>query len=196
MDNILYLDDYINLYNKKNDKLIVSKVGKDVLRNGFIIDRDKFIKRFNSIILENNIKGKIFNENINIVINNLYTIEDKLLIKEVFSNLNYNNIYFIQEVDYIKIYKDRVYINCNYSYFYMLYSDELGKIKVNLYKNDVVNKKVILDILKSLNKRVVFLYGKNYNEIKNIINKEDIMYYYFECSDNLMINLLLNDKKV
>lgn len=193
MENILYLDDYINLYNKRNEKLIVSKVAKDVLRNGMIINKEKFIKKFNSIILENNIKGKIFNENIYIIINNLYTIEDKLFIKEVFNYLNYNNIYFIQEIDYIKINKDKVYINCNYGYFYILYSDELGKVKINLYKNDVINKKLIIDILKILNKKVVFLYGKNYKEIKSIIDKEDIEYYYYEYSENLIIKLILNN---
>ena len=49
MDNIIYIDDYINLYNKKNHKLIITKPYNNTLRNGFIIDKDKFIKKMNKI---------------------------------------------------------------------------------------------------------------------------------------------------
>ena len=50
MNNILYLDDYINIYNLKNNKLITIKPYKNTLENGLIIDKDKFNKKLKWII--------------------------------------------------------------------------------------------------------------------------------------------------
>lgn len=194
MENILYLDDYINLYNKKSHKLIIVKPYKNTLRNGFVIDREKFIKKFNKILDTHNLKRNFFNESLNVIINNLYSKEDKLFIKELLENLNYKNIAFVQELEYLEIDKNTLYINCNYTYFYFIYTDIIGNIEINLYKNNQINKELFCNILKLLNKNVVILYGKNYKEIENILKREKIDYYFYEEADNLIINFLLNDK--
>lgn len=196
MENILYLDDYINLYNKKTCKLFITKPYKNTLKNGFIKDRHKFIKKFQEILKTNEITSSFFNENLIIIINNLYTSEDKLSIKEIMEELNYKNIKFIQEINYLNLSKNNIYINFNYSYFYILYTNLIGNIEINLYKNDEINKKLIIYILKHLNKKEIIVYGKNILELINILNKEKKEYYYYEESGNLIINKLLDDKKV
>ncbi|MBQ8901684.1 MAG: hypothetical protein IJY87_01290 [Bacilli bacterium] len=196
MDNILYLDDFINLYSKKNHALIILKPYRNTLRNGMIIDRHKFIKKFQKIIDEYNLGSTFFNENIFIVINNLHTYEDKILLKDIMEELNYKNIKFIQETEYLKLNKDNIYINYNNSYFYILYINELGKIEVNLYKKDDINNGVIKYIIKSLNAKNIILYGKNIKELENILKKEKIDYYFYDDSDNLLIKFLLHNKKV
>ena len=40
------------------------------------------------------------------------------------------------------------------------------------------------------------IYSENYKEIINIFNKTNINYYYFENSENLVINFLVNENKV
>ena len=196
MDNILYLDDFINLYSKKNHALIILKPYRNTLRNGMIIDRNKFIKKFQKIIDEYNLGSTFFNENIFIVINNLHTYEDKIFLKDIMEELNYKNIKFIQETEYLKLNKDNIYINYNNSYFYILYINELGKIEVNLYKKDDINNGVIKYIIKSLNAKNIILYGKNIKELENILKKEKIDYYFYDDSDNLLIKFLLHNKKV
>lgn len=196
MDNILYLDDFINLYSKKNHALIILKPYRNTLRNGMIIDRNKFIKKFQKIIDEYNLGSTFFNENIFIVINNLHTYEDKILLKDIMEELNYKNIKFIQETEYLKLNKDNIYINYNNSYFYILYINELGKIEVNLYKKDDINNGFIKYIIKSLNGKNIILYGKNIKELENILKKEKIDYYFYDDSDNLLIKFLLHNKKV
>lgn len=196
MDNILYLDDYINLYNKKNHSLLIIKPYKDTLRNGKIIDRNKFIKKFHKLMEEHNLGSTFFNENISIIINNLHTSEDRLLLKEVMDELNYKNIKFIQETDYIKVNKEITYINYNNSYFYLLYLNKFGNTEVNLYKKDFINNSLIISILKKLNTKNIILYGKNIKELENILKKEKIEYYIYEESDNLLIKILLHNKKV
>jgi len=196
MDNILYLDDYINLYNKKSNKLIIIKPYKNTLRNGFVIDKEKFVKKLNSTLEKNNLKNVFIKEDIFIIINNLYSRQEKVFIKEVMEELEYKNINFIQEINYLKQDKKNVYINCNFKYFYLIYTNNLGNVEINLYKNDNINKCIIKNIIKLLNKEQVFLYGKNFKEIKSILEKEKINYYFFDEADNLLINFLLNDKKV
>ena len=196
MSNILYLDDYINFYDEKNHQLIIAKPYKNTLRNGFIIDREKFNKKFLQMLDSYDLKQKFFSESLIIVINNLFTKEDKILIKEIMENLNYKNIKFVQEIKYLKVDKTTLYINCNVTYYYLIYTNYLGNVEINLYKNDELNKNYLVNIIKYLNKDKIILYGKNFKEIVNLINKQNIDYYYYKESDNLMIHYLLNNKKV
>ena len=196
MDNILYLDDYINLYNKKNNMLLIIKPYKNTLRNGIIIDRNKFIKKIRKLIKEYNLDGTFFAENISIITSKLHTKEDKILLKEIMDELNYKIVNFVQETDYIKLNKETIYINYNKSYFYILYLNEFGNSEINLYKNDHINNKLISNILGELNSKNIILYGKNIKELENILKKEKIEYYFYEDSDNLLIKNLLHNKKV
>lgn len=194
MDNILYLDDYINLYNRKTKQLIIIKPYKNTLQNGFVIDKDKFIKRWNLVIEKYGIKNSIFDEMMFIVTNNLYNIKEKIFIKELMENLNYKHIKFIQETNYLKINKEMVYINYNYTYFYLLYTDYLGNIEYNLYKNDSINKSLILKILDKFRGKKIIIYGKNYKELENILKTTKKDYYYFEETENLLIKILVDEK--
>ena len=190
MNNILYIDDYINLYNKNRKEIIKCLPYKDTLKNGLIIDRKKFIKRFNKLLNDYKLKNKIFSDNVLVIINNLYNKDYKLYLKDILEELNYKNIKYISEIKYLNFNKKTIFINCNYTYFYITYINEFGNIEINLYKNDFINKEILLDILKLINKKTIILYGKNSQEIKNYLNKKNIDYFIYEDTDNLLINLV------
>ena len=196
MDNIIYLDDYINLYNKKLNKIIIIKPYKDTLYNGVISNRKKFIKLYNKILDKYKLKNNFINENITIIINNLYTEENKLQIKEIMEELYYKKIYFIQETNYLIINKKRLYINYNNSYFYLIYINGDGKVKYSLYKNDYINRNLIIKILSYLNKEDIIIYGKNVLELESILNKNNINYFVYEESENMLMKLLLKSKNM
>lgn len=192
MENILYLDDYINFYNKKIDKIMVIQPYKNTLKNGKIIDRDKFIKKFNKFISDNNLKNNIFNNNISIITNNGTTEEDKKTFLEVFDELNYKNITFISEIDYLKIDKNSIYINYNYSYFYIYNINESGKVEISFFDLNKLGRNLMSYILNYFNKKKIFIFGKNYQELDKEIKNKKIQYYYFEESDNLILKKLLS----
>ena len=189
MDIILYLDDFINIYIKKEDKIIRYKPYKNTIKNGRIINRIKFIKIFNKIKDNYNLNNNFLNASILIIINKNIEEEDKKVFLEVFDELNYKNIKFNQELNYLKMNKNTVYINYNYSYFYIYNVDDLGKVNINIYSLNKLNKKIVIELIRYFSKKKIYIYGKNYQELINIINKNNFNYYYFEESEDLIIKL-------
>ena len=193
MENILYLDDYINFYNKKINKILVIKPYKDTLLNGKIIDRDKFIKRFSKIIIDNKLNKNIFNSTITILINSSYTKEDKKLLTDVFEELNYKNIRFINEINYLNINKNNLIINCNDTYFYFYYQNHKGNIDMLILPNNNITSTFITNYIKLLKKKNVYLFGKSFLDITSKLDKAKINYYYYEESTNLIMHLILQN---
>ena len=115
--NILYLDDYINLYIDKKKQIYIIKPYKDTLRYGVIINKNKFINKMKKELLNIGLINNIFKNNITIIINNFYKDIDKEIIKEVLEELNFKAISFVQESKILNNCKKNILINCNYSYF-------------------------------------------------------------------------------
>ena len=191
--DILYLDDYINLYSKKHHKIIKIIPYKNTLKNGHIIDKEKFIKKMSKFLDEYQINKNIFNNTISIIINNSYSLIDKEVLKEVFELLYYKKINFVQEVNYLDIDKNKLFINYNNSYFYLYSINKNGNIQINIYDNNEINNFLISKIIKLYNKNKVYVFGKNYLKIIKILDENKINYYYFEDSENLFINLLIKN---
>ncbi len=186
MQNILYLDDLINLYS--NGKLVVLKPYKNTLKLGKIIDRDKFIIFFNKHFNAKRFNG-IFKNDILVIINKDYTCEDRRILINVLEELNFKNISFMPEVDLLKIVKKRIYINYNYSYFYLYYLDDFNKVKMLYYEINEVNKLLLKNILKYFKDKEIFVYGKGYQEVIKILEKMNLNYYYFINSENLIMDM-------
>lgn len=192
MENILYLDDYINLYNRRKNKIIKIKPYKETLKNGHIINREKFIKIFNKKINEFKISNNIFNNKITVIINMSYTKEDKLLLQLILEELNYKDIKFIQEINYLKIDKKSLYINYNYTYYYIYYLNDFGNMEILMYENNSINRKLFLEVIDLLNKQNIYVYGKNYLEVKNVLESANFNYYYFENSEDFILKIIVN----
>ncbi len=187
---ILYLDDYINYYNDKFSSIEVITPYKGTLHNGRVIDKDKFYKRIDKYFKLKNINNSIFGEKIIVIINNFYSTIDKLILKSILEELNYKEVTFINELELIKIKKDMLFINYNNSYFSINYLDNKNKIVSDIYQNNYVNNKLMKSIINILNKKYIFITGKN---IKCLFCKlEKYNYYYFKNYDNLYIEILLN----
>ena len=132
MYNIIYLNDHINYYESKNNKIIKHKPLNDTLKNGLIIDIKKFIKSFKKLLIENNIKPGLFYDKLIIITTPNFSSAYKYLYKEIFNNLNYKIIVFKNEISFYKIAKDYINISSGENYFY--YTKTInGKTKSFLY---------------------------------------------------------------
>ncbi len=191
MENILYLDDYINLYVKKENKIIIFKPYKKTLWEGKIIDREKFMKIYLKLLESNHLKNNILASRISVIINPSYKEEDKKLLQSILEDLNYKKITFLEEINYLKIGNKCIYCHFANTYFYFYYKDNLGKLKMKIYENDEINKELISEIIKLIGKNNIFIYGKNYQELALICEKNDYEYYYFEDASNFIITQIL-----
>ena len=117
MEDYLYLDDYINLYSKKNNQIIKILPYKDTLKYGRIINKEKFIKKMITVLNDLKLNKNIFNNNITVIINKNISLSDKEIITDSLEALNYKKVKFINELDYLKLNKNKIYLVYNYHYF-------------------------------------------------------------------------------
>jgi len=193
MENILYLDDYINFYNKKTKRIISFKPYKHTLKNGLIIDSKKFINSYKKMKSVNNIVDTLINEKIILIVNSNYHADDRNKIKDILEELNYKNVKIINEVDLLNLNKNNIFINYNNTYFNIYYINDLNKVDLITYKKNNVNNSLVINILEYLNKENIIIFGKNYKELINIFKDTNYNYYFYEYSENLFINLLLKN---
>jgi len=167
MKNILYIDDYINLYSGKLNKIITVKPLNKTLKFGKIIDKEKFLRSFFKLKKENNLNNNLILEEITVIINSSYTKEDKKNILDILEQLNYKKIHLVNEVNLLKNNINNIFIIYNNSYFYLYYLNKLGNVEIKVYLNDLINKNIIITILQILNKKEIIISGKNYMELNN-----------------------------
>ena len=190
MDNILYLDNFINLYNYKNNLVIKVKPSKGILKYGKVTDRDKFLKTYSKILLDNKLNNNLFPSNITVIINGLYNREDKKLLINILEELNYKNIKFIKETKYLKVKRSNIVINCNLDYLYMYYYDGYGNLQIFNIDYNSFSKSIIKELLKKNNHKVYYLFGKNYPEFISVLESLKVKYFYYEKGDNIILELI------
>ncbi len=189
--DILYLDDYINIYSNKLKKILVIKPYQKTLKNGFIIDKDKFMQMFIKVLNENKINNNIMGGSITIITNGLTTSFYKENLIKVMEELNYKKIKIINEKTLINIDRNTLFINALYDSLIFYYLDELGKIKSIIYENDFVLKKILISIISNYDKKKIIVVGKNTEEVINLLDKTDYNYYYYENYFNYFIEKLI-----
>ena len=189
MDNILYLDDYINLYNKKNNKIIKVKPYDETISFGKIIDREKFIKNYETLLINNKLNKNILGSNITVIINGLYSKEDKKIIKEVLEELNYRHIKIINEKNILKLAKKKVIINVNYNFIIIYYLNIYGNVNLICLPYNNLIKKILKEIMVLFKDKKIYLIGQNYAEfIKYLVN--DNYYAYVNSKDYLITKII------
>lgn len=190
MNNIVYLDDFINIYSKKNKRIIVEE-SSDILKKGKIINTRKFIEKFETIKKSNKL-NTLVKDNIYIIINNSYDEAYLNSLKQIFENLNYNKINYIKEEDLINVNNKSIFINTSLNYFELLYY--YGKELIcDYFDLNELNLKILITIINFLNLNEIYLFGKNKNIVKSELINNQIKYYEYSSSENLYIKICLQE---
>lgn len=140
--NIVYLtDEVIYIKNNKLNEIIKSKIKKGIIKNGRVINKDKFINAFTKIINDNKINNNIFGSTIKIIVNSSYSSIDINNLKEIFTYLNYRKVLIDYESKYYKLKNNNVYLSIYDNYVYLYYLDEYKKvISILIPRNMFVSK--------------------------------------------------------
>lgn len=182
MYNILYLNDLINYYDVKKNKIFKFTPYLNSVRNGIITDVKKFSNCFKKMLKINNIKSGILYDKLIIITPPNFNNALKYIYKEIFNNLNYKFVIFKSELDLYNLSKKNININVNDSYFY--YTDTSSKTSSKVFDiKDLHLLNYLIDKEKN-----VYIYGNNYSTLVKFFDKNNINYYYFEDNENYFIN--------
>lgn len=183
-NSTLYIsDNYLIL--KIGNNYYETQVSKSIIKHGYIIHKDKFINFYKSFLKKNHLSRFLWNKKILIIYSENYSINDKLVLKNIFYELGYQKVDTINEISTININKNDCYLIGSYEpkLYYLndyneKYSLSLGsflsdKEKASLIKNRCHNKNL-------------FIIKENSNLIK-FIESLNLNYYYFEGKEPIFL---------
>ena len=168
-NNIIYFYEN-NVIVRFNDNIYYLKLNKNILNNGIILNKDKFIKKYNEFTKENNLKKIINNKMVAIIQNNI-SINDIKMLSIVFEELGIKIIKIIKDISLLNVKKNKAYL--------------IGDNNLRLYFINKYNKKSTINMNTSQN---------SYNDIISIIQNNIKESLFVLSSNDDLINKLLKNK--
>ena len=172
----------------------LSKYTLESVNNYIIINKDLFIEEITNIININKINNKILTDNIKIIIdqtdNKLYLSN----LKEIFKELSFNKIEFINIVDILKPKDHELIIDISYNSIKLLYKDIIIQSNIYYSKYKSILSIYLKSILKIYNIKYLYIYG-NYQFTNKFIEEIEktckIKTFLYTQPDLIPISLLI-----
>ena len=174
---------------KNSDKELLISFHKNVYSEGIIINEDLFIKKYLKSLKQAKISTFFFNKSVIVIYDSNISINDVLIIKNTFINLNYKKVILKSDLSFIKI---------NRKDNYLLVDD-----KYKLYYLDKYNNKKVLTLSKKLsnNELNIIISNRSFNKNLFIIGKIDksflhnnINYYLYESVLQFFLQFIFLEK--
>lgn len=181
---LFFVDDILNIiYNNKKLKIVL----KNIICQGYIVDRLKFMEEFIKILKKEKIKGHLLGDDIYIVCNSYYKASDKYYLDNIFSELGFLKVIWLPITDLLPDQK-ATYIEINNSY--MVVNFDKGLFLDFNYFNDIPT---VLSLFQDKFKDDIVLFGCNKNIPFIKIKNKNV--YYFENYKDYITESLLKVKK-
>ena len=172
----------------------LSKYKLESVNNYTVINKDLFIEEITNIIDINKINNKLLTDNIKIIIdqtnNKLYLSN----IKEIFKELSFNKIEFINIVDILKPKDHELIIDISYNSIKIIYKDTIIQSNIYYSKYKSILSIYLKSILKIYNIKYLYIYG-NYQFTNKFIEDIEkickIKTYLYTQPDLIPISLLI-----
>ena len=172
----------------------LNKYKLESINNYTVINKDLFIEEITNIIDINKINNKLLTDNIKIIIdqtnNKLYLSN----LKEIFKELSFNKIEFINIVDILKPKDHELIIDISYNSIKIIYKDTIIQSNIYYSKYKSILSIYLKSILKIYNIKYLYIYG-NYQFTNKFIEDIEkickIKTYLYTQPDLLPISLLI-----
>ena len=168
-NNIIYFYEN-NVIVRFNDNIYYLKLNENILNNGIILNKDKFIKEYNEFTKENNLK-KIINNKMVVIIQSNISVNDIKMLSIIFEELGIKIIKIIKDITLLNVRKNKAYL--------------IGDNNLRLYFINKYNKKVTVNMNTS---------QISYNDIISIIQNHIKESLFILSSNDDLINKLLKNK--
>lgn len=138
------------------------------VNNHQVINKELFIQEFSPIIESNKINNKIFTDNLNIIIDSSYSNFYLSNLEQLFKELSFNKIEFINILDIIKLNNNELLIELSTTSIKFITNTIL--LNCNIYNNKYKSIISILlkEVLKNTQIKTIYIYGKHNLNKKNI----------------------------
>lgn len=163
-NTIQFVQNGILFINKRD--LIFKKLNS--VDNYKIINKSQFIEEFSVIINKYKFNNKFLTDNMNIIVDKSFNDFEKEIISNIFKELSFNKIDFIDLTSLLKIKNTEIILDISKNYLKIYLNNQIIETKVYFSKYTPI----IILYLKSL------IYKNNIKTIKifgNYINKEKIL---------------------
>ena len=146
-----------------------------------VINRELFIEEIQDILNILKINKNILTSNINIILDTTYSELEKEIIENIFKELSFNKIKYLNMIDLFKINKEELLIDISLNNIKIYYLDEIIELKIYFSKYIQTLSIILKSILKKNNIKVIKLFGnhcnnKIINQIEQITKKKVYIY--------------------
>jgi hypothetical protein len=159
-----------------------------------VINKELFIEEIQDILNILKINKNILTSNINIIIDTTYSELEKEIIENIFKELSFNKIEFINTIDIFKPKDNEIIVDISTTSIKILYKDTI--IQTNIYYSKYISILNIYmkNILKNYNIKYLYLYGNHSYDKSFIDNLEKtlkIKTYIYTQPELIPIRLLI-----
>ena len=165
----------------KNNHIHYYNLEKAV-ENNKVINSDLFIEKLSNIIDNLKINNSIFSDNINIIIDSTYNLEELKLINTIFKELSFNKITFTNILELLNITNQELCIELNHNNFKIYYLNNTYEGYIYFNKPLPIIDTYLKYIIKNNNINNIYIFGESekiYRLISYIEKKYHIQTYYY-----------------
>ncbi len=180
--SIYIADDIIFIVNKNK---VINKKFKSIDR-GFIKDKELFMEEFLKLLKQEKIRIKILGDKIEFVWNTYFKESDKFFIDNIFLDLGFAKVEYVQIKDYFD--RDAIYMEVNNTYLVINFNE--GIYLDLTYFKDIPK---ILEYFQERLDKDIILFGKNKDIPLIKVDNKNI--YYLQNKNSYITDCLLQVKK-
>ncbi len=126
-----------------------------------IINKNMFLEEFSNLVSKYKLNNKFLTDNINIIIDNIYTEIDKTLIKDIFKELSFNKIEYLNITDILNIKDKELILDLSVNHLKIYFNEEILSTPIYFAKYQEILSIYLKKILSKNHIKEIKIFGNN-----------------------------------
>lgn len=189
-NTIQFVQNGILFINKRD--LIFKKLNS--VDNYKIINKSQFIEEFSVIINKYKFNNKFLTDNMNIIVDKSFNEFEKEIISNIFKELSFNKIDFIDLTSLLKIKNTEIILDISKNYLKIYFNNQIIENKIYFSKYTPIIILYLKSLILKNNIKTIKIFGNYINKEKILMELEkelNIKTYIFSYPELMPIKLLV-----
>lgn len=189
-NTIQFVQNGILFINKRD--LIFKKLKS--VDNYKIINKSQFIEEFSVIINKYKFNNKFLTDNMNIIVDKSFNDLEKEIISNIFKELSFNKIDFIDLISLLKIKNTEIILDISKNYLKIYFNNQIIENKIYFSKYTPIIILYLKSLILKNNIKTIKIFGNYINKEKILMELEkelNIKTYIFSYPELMPIKLLV-----